>query len=233
MAAVLQAALPDADMASRYNIYRIIHKGLRGFMSDTLLRIGRMDANDDCERAQALEQLRGLLAMCLGHLQHENDFLHPAIEAATTGGANHTAADHVGHVAAIRALEDQVAHIESAQPQQRSQLATELYLELGLFVAENFEHMAFEETSNHALLVSGYGDQELIDLEHRIVASMTPEQSMAGLRWMLPHINADERAFMLGGMKRAAPPQVFEGVLGLARELLSQRDFYKLERALA
>ena len=34
-------------------------------------------------------------------------------------------------------------------------------------------------------------------------------------------------------MKRHAPREVFEAVLGLARDSLSQRDFYKLERALA
>jgi hypothetical protein len=113
MAAVLQAASRDAGVASRYNIYRVIHKGLRGFMADTLLRIGRMDANDDCERGQAIEQLRGLLGMCMGHLHHENDFVHPAIEAAMTGGAKQTAADHVEHVSAIRTLEEKIAQVPS------------------------------------------------------------------------------------------------------------------------
>jgi hypothetical protein len=38
---------------------------------------------------------------------------------------------------------------------------------------------------------------------------------------------------MLGGMKHGAPPEVFAGVMALAREVLTQRDYYKLERALA
>lgn len=49
---------------------------------------------------------------------------------------------------------------------------------------------------------------------------------------MIGHINATERAFKLGGIKHGAPPQVFNAVMGLAREVLSQRDFDKLELAL-
>ena len=112
-------------------------------------------------------------------------------------------------------------------------LAAELYIDLSNFVAENFEHMAVEETHNHALLTRRFSDDELLEIEHRIVAWMTPEELMVDLRWMLPHINADERAAMLGGMKRGAPPEVFGGVMALARDVLTQRDFYKLERALA
>ena len=236
MAAVVKVgagAWRDAGAPERYNIYRAIHKGLRGFMSDTLLRVGRMDVNDDGERSQAIEQLRGLLTMCAAHLVHENEFVHPAIEAAQEGGAEQTAMDHVGHVVAIRTLEQQASQFESAPPAQRAVLAAELYIDLSNFVAENLEHMAVEETHNHALLTRRFSDEELLEIEHRIVASMTPEETMAGLRWMLPHINAEGRAAMLGGMKRGAPPEVFGGVLALAREVLTQRDFYKLERSLA
>lgn len=237
MAAVVKrlgaGAWREAGTSVRYNIYRSIHKGLRGFMSDTLLRVGRMDVNDDCERSQAIEQLRGLLAMCTGHLEHENTFVHPAVELAQAGGAEQTATDHVGHVLAIRALEQQIAQFDAAAPAQRAVLAAELYIDLSSFVAENFEHMAVEETHNHTLLAQRFSDDELRAIEHRIVASMTPDESLAGLRWMLPHINAVERAAMLGGMKLGAPPEVFGSVMALAREVLTQRDFYKLERALA
>ena len=90
-----------------------------------------------------------------------------------------------------------------------------------------------EETDNHAVLIAAYSDVQLRDIEQRLKATLTPAQTMEALRWMLPHVNASERATMLGGMKRGAPPAAFEAVLSIARETLSQRDFYKLERALA
>lgn len=234
MAAALQTNELVQNVAeTRYNIYTIIHKGLRAFMSDTLLKTGRMDVNDDAERAQTVEQVRALLAMSASHLRHEDEFLHSALERARPGSAARTAEEHHGHEAAIAALEVELARLEAASLQRRDVLARQLYLHLSAFVAENFEHMIVEERDNHAMLIEAYSDEEVLSIEHAIVASLSPEESFAGLRWMIPFINSDERAFLLGGMKRNAPPEAFQAVLGLARDMLTQRDYYKLERALA
>jgi hypothetical protein len=53
------------------------------------------------------------------------------------------------------------------------------------------------------------------------------------MRWMLPHMNPAERAALLRGMRREAPPEVFAGVLGLVQPLLGGRDWLKLHQALA
>lgn len=227
------AAMWRDATAARYNIYRTIHKGLRGFMTDTLARVGRMDVTDDCERAQTIEQVRGLLTLCDSHLEHENAVLHAAIEQAEQGRSLRTANDHVSHVVAIRTLRQQVAQFEVAPAARRAVLAHELYLDLSNFVAENLEHMVVEETENHAVLTRNYTDQQLLAMEQGIRAALSPEETRIGLRWVLPHVNAGERAAMLGGMKQAAPPEVFNGVMALAAEVLSQRDLYKLQMALA
>ena len=220
------------DAASRYNIYTIIHKALRAFMADTLLKVGRMDVADDAEGGEAIAQVRALLVMCTGHLHHENNFVHPAIEKAFPRATARTVDDHKHHEISIAELEQQVARFEAAPAEKRPQGAWALYLVLSGFLAENFTHMIVEETANHAALIAAYTDAEILGIEQALVASLSPEQKFASMQWMIPYINASERAFLLGGMKRHAPPPVFEGVLGLARDRLSQRDFYKLERAL-
>jgi len=233
MAALSQAHLSQGQPSEfRYNIYAVVHKGLRGFMTDVLLKLGRMDVTDACEREQVLEQLRGLLAMCRSHLQHENDFVHPAIARSDAQLSARTEHEHVEHVTQIDALERQIAKFESADPTRNAALARRLYLSVSAFVAENFTHMIVEETENHHALIQACTEEQVFAIEHRIVASLAPEESVQGLRWMLAHINAGERAALLGGMKRTAPPEVFNGVLELARQVLSQRDFYKLEMAL-
>jgi hypothetical protein len=235
MAAVLSSAAPDSAVAStqRYNIYSIFHKGLRGLMADTMLRLGRMDATDACEVAQTLEQLHGLMAICRSHLQHENDLVHPALEQAKPYSSTPCANDHVDHALEIGAFEQRIAQFESMSVSERALAAHALYLDVSEFVGENFEHMKVEETTNHEVLIRHFSDQELMGIERAIVAKIPPAQSMVGMRWMIPHINAGERAFMLGGMKKNAPPEVFGRVLELAKEVLSQRDYFKLERALA
>lgn len=233
MAAVLKPR-DFADIAAqRYNIYTVVHKGLRGFMADTLLRWGKADMEDEQDCAAAIAQVRGLLYMCEGHLEKENEFVHPALEAARSGAAAQTAHQHVEHEAALAELREQVTAIESAKGPRRAVLAQQFYLGLSAFVAENFEHMIVEETDNHAVLIGAYSDAEVLAIERQIVASLPPDKAFVGLRWMIGHINAGERAFLLGGMKRGAPPQVFNAVMGMAREVLSQRDFDKLELALA
>ena len=234
MSAVLQSVeRDDLDIEMRFNIYTIVHKGLRGFMTDVLNRWGRMDVSDDCERATAIQQLRALLGMCRGHLQHENDFVHTAIEKVRPGFTRQLASEHVDHVREIDALHAALDTLEAAAADQHPAIAQRLYRDLSRFVGENFVHMAVEETENHRALIEAYTDEEILAIEHAIVSSLTPEESFAGLRWMIPHINASERAFLLGGMKRGAPPEVFKLVMDLAREALGQRDFYKLEKALA
>jgi hypothetical protein len=215
----------------RYNIYGVIHKALRGMMFETLAMVGRMDVADACERNSAIQAVRDLLNGFLSHLDHENRFIHPALEKALPGSSAHIAHEHVEHQAAIADLFALLTTFEKAD--DRTQLGHTLYLALTEFVAENLEHMAEEETTNNAALTSAYSDLELLMIEQQIVASIAPEEMGALLPWMLRFMNADERAFMLRGMKSNAPPPVFEGVRGMARTHLTQHDFYKLELALA
>lgn len=234
MSAVMQAPTHDGiDPEARFNIYTIVHKGLRGFMSDVMHRWGRMDVHDECERASSTQQLRALLAMCRAHLRHENDFVHAAIEKVRPGFTRQLTSEHEEHVSEIERLTAALDAFEAADDSVRGVLAQRLYRDLSVFVGENLVHMAQEETVNHAVLIDAYSDEEILAIEHAIVSSLAPEESLAGLRWMIPQINANERTSLLGGMKRGAPPEVFKRVMELAREALTQRDYYKLEKALA
>ena len=48
------------------------------------------------------------------------------------------------------------------------------------------------------------------------------------LALMLPAMNIDDRTELLGGMQAGAPPEVFEGVWGLAGSVLAPPDFTAL-----
>lgn len=234
MSAVLkESSVPASAATPRHNIYRVIHKALRAFMVDTQLKLGRMDVNDAAERDAAVAQLRALIAMCEGHLHHENEYIHPAIEKTRPGAAARTIDDHRHHEASFAELKRQVERFEAAAADERAELAQSLYLDLSVFIAENFTHMVTEEVDNHAALTAAYDEAEVLALERTLVAALPPEMKFTAMSWMIPNINATERAVLLGGLKRNAPREVFEAVLGLARDNLSQRDFYKLERVLA
>jgi hypothetical protein len=55
----------------------------------------------------------------------------------------------------------------------------------------------------------------------------------ASLSLLLPAMNVDDRTELLAGMKAAAPPEGFAGVLGLARAVLPPADFAALASRVA
>lgn len=212
----------------RYDIYAFIHKGLRAFMAHTLVRAGRLDALDADEVAEAGAEVQALLAICRSHLQHENEFVHTAMQARAPGSAAAIAGEHEEHVQAIERLQALLAAVPGDPA-----AAQALYRALSAFVAENFEHMQREESLHNAVLWAHYDDGELHALEQRIVDSLAPDEAALSMRWMLPHMTPAERAALLGGMRQGAPAEAFDQVLSLIRPLLGGRDWRKLSLALS
>lgn len=218
--------------AGRYNIYLNIHKALRAFMSETLIAVGRLDAHDDDEVGAVLEQLRALHTILVEHVEHENRFLHPALEGRQPGSSAGTARDHVQHECALRALMQTINAVADSRGPARAAAMLQLYRQLALLVAENFEHMNVEETQNHAVLCAHYTDEEIHGIEAALVATLSPTLSALSMRWMIPSLSHSERVALLAGMRQGAPKEVFEGVLAIAKSYLRARDWDKLARSL-
>jgi hemerythrin-like domain-containing protein len=221
-----------STVPTRMDIYAGIHKALRAFMCDTLTKVSRMDTDDEEDVREALEQVAALADFCLGHLQHENEFVHSAMEARRPGSANATAEDHVHHQHACAQLHRLAKDVQRATDDERTQAAKRLQAYLAEFVGENFLHMNVEESENNAVLQGAYTDDELRALHGAIVASLPPEEMAIGMRWMIPSFTHAERVEMLRGMRNQAPPPVFDRAVAIARAHLSSRDWDKLARAL-
>ena len=216
----------------RYNIYLGIHKALRSFMCDTLGRVGRVDTDDADELGATLAQLETLLALCAGHIEHENDFLHSAIEARQPAGSARTASEHFEHFESIAMLRAQAAALAAAAAGTRAALALHLYRQLALFVAENFEHMHVEETVNAATLWAHYSDAELHAIHARLLATLAPQEHLLVARWLMPALSPAERAAMAGVMQTQTPPEAFLGLLAHLQPHLDASGWLKLSRAL-
>jgi hypothetical protein len=68
---------------------------------------------------------------------------------------------------------------------------------------------------------------------HESILSAIPPDAMArSLALMLPAMNVDDRAEMLGGMRDGAPAEVFDGVWSLAGSVLALADHAALARRL-
>ena len=227
------AATQAPAAAPRFDMYMQIHKGLRTAMAETLLAVGRMDWLDREVRDATLGRLAELLALCRSHLEHENQFVHTAIEQRLPGAAGQTEADHLEHVAAIDHLRRRMEALRQATDEDAGAAALALYRELAVFVAENFLHMQVEETRNNASLWAAYSDEELIEIHDALVASIPPEEMASLLQLIVPALAPAERAQMVLGMQAGMPADAFDGALAVVRPVLSERDWRKLEAAIA
>jgi hypothetical protein len=221
-----------AAAPARLDLYAPIHKALRAAMTDTLARVGRVDVFDAAELAQTIDALEALLDLCAAHIEHENAFVHAAIEARQPAGAERTAHDHVEHLASIEALRDEGRRLRTAAEAERTTLALRLYRHVALFVAENFQHMHIEETVNNAALWAHYTDAELAALHDRLVASIAPQENLLVARWMVPALPPVERAAMLNAARSGMPPEAFLAVVEHVRPHLDARGWQKLAPAI-
>ncbi len=218
--------------ARRHDLYRAIHKALRAAMFDTVHRLGTMDLDDAQDLQRTLDQAQQLLGLLGGHVKHENDFVHTAIESRLPGGACQTAEEHHSHLEDLALLAAEVDALRRAEPVERAGLAQRLYLQFGRFVGEQLAHMQVEETQNNAALWSLYDDAELQALHGRLLASVAPRDSLQALGWMARALNPAELAELFGGMRRQAPPEAFNAALALARSHLDPARWLRLAGAL-
>lgn len=225
----LQAGEPAP---ARVDLYVGIHKALRALMAQVLVAVGRMDPEDESEFDWISGRVLELAEVCEGHLRHENEFVHAAMESRQPGASGPIAQEHEEHVRAIEGLRGSVARARLCQGAARAQAALDLYRQLALFVAHNFEHMHVEETAHNAVLWAHYSDAELVALHDRLVASLPPEENLYVLRWMIPSMTPAERLQVLGGLQAQAPALVFAAALDAVQPHLDERGWYKLARGL-
>ena len=81
------AALTEAAQRGdgRFNFYATIHKALRAAMNETLHALGRTDPEEPAELHSACDRVVELMELMERHVEHENQFIHPALRARCPG----------------------------------------------------------------------------------------------------------------------------------------------------
>ena len=219
--------------SARYNIYEVVHKALRARLSRTLVAIGQLDAEEDVCVEELVDEVRTTLAMLCGHLAAENEFVHVAMEARAPGSTRRIAEEHVHHAQDIQVLDDACDALLGGARAERGALADRLYVLFDRFLQDNFAHMRYEEEHHNAVLWAVYTDEEILAIEHALVAAIPPEKKALFVHSMIPAIPTRDRAKVLGGMRASAPPEVFAGIYAAVTQLLPVDARRRLEDAMA
>jgi hypothetical protein len=222
----------------RYNIYTHIHKGLRASLCQNLVELGRLDDTDTEAVTQQLAACDHLLRFCLSHLQHEDHFIHVLLNEQLRipmqiGKAPlQTELDHHQHEREIKKLQTEIVLIKQLPALRRRQALLEFYSDFAIFVADNFTHMHLEETYNAELLWEYFSDAQIHNIHQRLVASLSPDESLQSLLMLLPNITHTERLDVLQSMAQAVPAETIEMLVGTLKPLISNREWQKLNQEL-
>lgn len=233
-AAFAELIMIDAKFLSlvaqrRWDLYGPIHKGLRLAHAQLIVRLGAADPLAD--QKPLLGDLLAHLSIASGHLDHEDSFIHPALEDVIPGATQDLVGHHRSHRDELDRLRTLVEGLQTAPRETRPAAWRELYLLFCAFVAADLEHMAHEEAVVWPQLCARYSDEELAELEMRIVGSLSPGETIAVMRIMLPAMAPEERIGLLSGMKAGAPPEAYQAVIvQAAKPTLATADFAELER---
>lgn len=204
---------PEAHASERVDFYGFVHRGLRTAIADAMIRVGAARPHVDDVR-EVSDRVDAMISLCRTHLEHEDAFIHAAMNRRAPGSAKHTENDHVDHVRDLARLTGLTVLLRRATQLEELRATLKLlYRTLALFLADNLEHMDLEEQHNMRVLWENYSDAELASIERELVGSIAPQSMQAFLRWMLPSVSADERAEFFAKMRLGAPPAVVVGTI--------------------
>ena len=145
----------------------------------------------------------------------------PVLEEHAPTLFERNATDHAALDARLaRIAERAIAMTDTVPGEQRARLHN-LYLDLASFTGAYLAHEEFEERIVMPALLEAIGVEGSVGIHHAIVSSIPPPVMAKTLALMIPAMNVDDRAEMLGGMQASAPPQIFEGIWGLANSVLT------------
>jgi hypothetical protein len=213
--------LPPVTELVPLDLYKDIHKGVRAALFAVTGRAGSIDPADAAERAGLAEQVKEVAWLLDSHAEHEDAHCQPAIEAHAPDLAAVIAEVHPqleARVASLVALAD----VAAAAPSGRAPaLVHTLYLELASFTGEYLQHQDFEERQVMTTLAAAMPFEEVLAVHQAIVGSIPPDEMARSLAIMLPAMNVDDRAQLLGGIRGGAPAEVFAGVCALAESVLT------------
>ena len=218
-------------MKPRHDIYSAIHKAMRGSLCDNLIKLGQTDYTQPAQLHLCLTALTEIITVCEQHIQHENNFVHPALVCLPAVDSLQTADQHVEHQEAINELRLLIHQLHIAPASQRESLMQQLYRHFALFVADNLEHMAIEEGHNNQLLWAHYCDQQIIEMENQLVMSLTPQENHSYMSLMFRYFNQPERHQLLTNIRQHAPAEVFDSVSAIARSVLPESEWQGLPLA--
>ena len=218
----------------RYNIFLLIHKGLRAALYQTALQLQQTDFTSDNETEEALNKVREIVMLFEGHAEKEDHFILPAISSYEPSVVASFETEHVKDEALGKQLEVCISRVENADALLEKLIAgRELLDSFVSFTVFNLQHMAKEEDIINRILWRYYSDDEIRSISRELTKTIDPWMQDFYASWMLRGINNSEAATWMKAIERGMPSVVFQTMLQKAEQELPAARFRKVTEALS
>jgi hypothetical protein len=210
------------------DLYRDIHKAIRVELFSVTTEAGRLDPAQGLARAALAGHVHDVVELLVTHAEHEDGAIQPTLEADLPDLAERVERDHLALEARLHDLADMATEAAALEVVDPSGKVHRLYLALAAFTGQYLEHQDVEERVIMPALEAAIGVEAVVATHQAILAAIPPEEMGRSLALMIPAMNVDNRAELLGGMRAGAPAEVFQGVWGLAGSVLEPTDLAAL-----
>ena len=217
----------------RLNIFNQVHKGLRAALYETALLLQQANFTSANESEVAMERIKEVLMLFEEHARKEDFYILKAIVPYEPSVADAFEQEHIEDMELSDELSDAVVAFESLLDNSEREAAGKKINELfAAFIAFNLKHMGKEELVINEILWRYFSDNEILQIQNRIVASTQPWHQDFFSKWMLRGINNSEATSWLLAVERTAPPIVYQTLFNKARQQFTNSRFQKLVESL-
>lgn len=207
----------------RYNLFYMIHKGLREMLYTTAGQLQKIDFTVSEETEPAFSQVAQVLNLFDKHAHTEDHFVLTAIEAYEPSVVNLFEEEHILDHELSNKLRSLLTMFEGLTlDTEKTELGSAIRLAFTEFLVFNLNHMAKEEKVLNQLLWNYYNDEELHGITQQIIAQLPPEQMQEYSTWMMRALSNQEITGWLKEIKNNAPDFVFAGMMALAEKELPE-----------
>lgn len=224
VAAVNAAGRRPTGPLHPFDLYRDIHKGIRTELFAITTTAGNVDPHDDLGRAALAAHVLDVAGVLDTHAEHEDAHIDAVLREVDADLAGRVRSEHLELEAAFAVASDVARAAVEAEVGSRRSLLQLLHLQLSGFTSAYLRHQLVEERVIMPMLADALGPDAVLAIHGAIVGSIPPDEMARSLAFMLPAMNADDRAELLGGMRESAPPEAFAGVVDLARSVLDPTE---------
>ena len=163
--------------------------------------------------------------ICLLH-QHaglEDDYVFPDVRQFEPKMIDTLSTVHrevVRKIADVWKVADEVKTLKNRE--ERLEKGNELNRTTNDLFAFYLTHLNSEESTLVPAMWKHFTDEQILAMQRRVIASLTPEQATQWNSWLFPSLNINELTGMFIGLKKGAPPPVFQNMTRIAEKTLSE-----------